>query len=205
MSDSTSSETHADDKPLGAQAPKVPEIKSEDPLMNPAVVAAMKKLEEAARIAGRQQAEDEAKKAAELAAMGEAERLKVELAERENKVQANARELEAARTDLAIANTLLHNKLTLADKGSLPYLQFQVSEMRRAEPNLSAEEATAKVIENNKFLVASVEAAVPATRTVAAPAPKTTQSAVNPEAEVVDVNKMTPAQYHEYKQKKYGI
>lgn len=178
-----------------------------DPLKDAKVLAAIN----AAKEQGRKEAEAAAKQKAEREAMDEASRLRIEKEEAAAQAAQHAQALAESQVNLGIANTLLHNKFILSDPNNLEFLQFQVTNARRANPTLTAEEATVEVLEKHSYLVRTAETPKVETprveappTTVAAAPPKTTQTTTPPAAPKVDTLNMSKKEYAEYTRKTHG-
>lgn len=182
-----------------------------DPLLNPRVIAEMKRREALAQEQGRKQAELEAKQAAERAAMGEADRLRAEKADEERKAQEATARLTATEVERDIAITLVKSKVQLTDPSSMKFLQFQVQQAIAEQPGLSTDTAVAQVLAAHPYIhqaqingvvipasaVPPEQAPVPST-VVAQPTPVTQQPAVKV-PQKVSVMDMTPDEYRKYK------
>lgn len=177
-----------------------------DLLNNPEV----KKIVDSARLAGIREAEENAKQVAERASMQEADRLKLEMQEAVARANANEAALKEANANLAVTNTLLHNKLALATGTEMPFIQFQVNSLLRTSPNLSAEEATAKILTDHPHLVKTTVTDSTAEKietpvTLQAAPPKVTSTSSTPTTQNKSVLEMTKVEYAAYKSKNHGL
>lgn len=190
-----------------AQDTPEPEESDEPDMSDPKIRMAAARAAKKARQDALQEAEAKAKQEAERAAMDELTRTKAELAEARDRAAKAEQATTAAKREAEFSDAVLAAGYQLAGGQAPAFLRAAVADLLAADDTLDTPTAVARAVKANPFLVKQPGAATEQPRgasTATGPKVPAAPAAKQP-GPPVDVMKMTPEEYREYRQQTHGV
>jgi hypothetical protein len=180
-----------------------------DPQVQALIAAEVKKASRDAAERARAAAQQEAEQAAARAKLDEVQRLQAEKADAEQRAEQALAAAQAAQADAEFSLALVGLGVQLAGPEASEMIRWAASKRRSASPDLSWADAVRESLEANPYLQAAPVAPTP--QSVPTATPLNSRPAVQPAPpapastpQLVDVTRMSPADYQAYKRARYG-